>query len=166
MEKKAKKLTDCMFFTQSRRIDETFFSRNPQYITVLGKDDDEKIIRVYGYYNQETKQLLDYVNHGSLKDPEGLFEIHSLLGVSEIPENAVQCYFRLASYEEQGKKDRCFIDWPEVLEFKFNNSNAEESLTIFAMDYGKTPEMREFKVRLEEITENGFKIGNIFYEIS
>ena len=76
--KKIVQLTDVMFFNHSRRITEDDIEKyNLQYLTVLGISKEGKTLCVYGQYNRETKKLLDYVNHGSQRDQEGIYEILS-----------------------------------------------------------------------------------------
>lgn len=72
-------LTDVMFYNHSRRVTEDEIKKyNLQYLTILGQSKEGKILCVYGQYDRETKKLVDYVNHGSQRDQEGIYEILSV----------------------------------------------------------------------------------------
>ncbi len=160
--KKSIQLTECMFFSQSRRIGiDQIVKRNMQYVTVVGKKPEGKTICVYGHYDHETNSLLDYVNHGSMYDEKGLFEISS---IKEIPYRNENFIFCTACYESDAKPTY-FMTWPEVLVYKANTPEGKGQLSITGIYVKNGNEMKTLNCSLQDLNENGFTNEGIFYEI-
>lgn len=161
--KKIVQLTDVMFFNQSHRVTEEDIKKyNLQYLTVLGISKEGKTLCVYGQYDRETKKLLDYVNHGSQKDTEGIYEILSVKEFERNDESSKKFFFSMAK-EEESKK--VFGTWPELLTYKANNQDKEEIVSISGAHLENGTTMITAKCSLAEVKENGIIYNGTFYEI-
>lgn len=156
-------LTDVRFYNHSRRITEEEIKKyNLQYLTILGKSKEGKTFCVYGQYNFETKMILDYVNHGSPKDQEGIFEILSVKEFKRNDENSNKFFFSMAK-EEESKK--VFGTWPELLAYKANSQDKKEVVSIFGAYLESGTTMVKATCSWSEVKEKGFKYKGVFYEI-
>lgn len=159
--KKIIQLTDVMFFNHSRWVTEDDIKKyNLQYLTILGKSKEGKTLCVYGQYDCETKQLLDYVNHGSQKDTEGIYEILSVKEFKRNDESSKKFFFSMAKANNTN-----FATWPELLAYKANNQDKEELVSISGAHLENGTTMMTTKCSLAGIKENGFESEGIFYEI-
>lgn len=153
-------LTDVMFYNHSRRITEEEIKKyNLQYLTILGKSKEGKTLCIYGQYNRKTKQLLDYVNHGSQRDQEGIYEILSVKEFERTDENSNKFFFSMA------KGEKTFGTWPELLAYKANRQDKKEVVSISGAYLESGTTMVKAKCSLSKIEENGFEYNGIFYEI-
>ena len=161
--KKIVQLTDVMFFNHSHRVTEEDIKKyNLQYLTVLGIRKEGKTLCVYGQYNFETKMIIDYVNHGSQKDTEGIYEILSVKEFERNDESSKKFFFSMAK-EEESKK--VFGTWPELLAYKANNQDKEEIVSISGAHLENGTTMITAKCSLAEVKENGIIYNGTFYEI-
>ena len=161
--KKIIQLTDVMFFNQSHRVTEEDIKKyNLQYLTVLGIRKEGKTLCVYGQYNFETKMILDYVNHGSQKDTEGIYENLSVKEFERNDESSKKFFCSMAK-EQDSKK--VFRTWPELLAYKANNQDKEEIVSISGAHLENGTTMITAKCSLAEVKENGIIYNGTFYEI-
>lgn len=164
-------LTDVMFYNHSRRVTEDEIKKyNLQYLTILGQSKEGKILCVYGKYDRETKKLVDYVNHGSQRDQEGIYEILSVKEFEINDKNSNNFFFSMA--KEEGSK-KVFGTWPEILATGLSDIKRSSVSRFFVSGYiemslttGRSVEGHKIIFfNTYDIHEDGFEHGNDFYRV-